>query len=214
MNTRGLTILSAVFRVLTWLLVALVALTTIITVIAIVRPSLFQSVSVSVPIGFAIEGAVGTVDIAANRFPVEVPHAVGRFTVRGDSRGMLAIVWLFVSVALGVAILATFQIRRLVQSAARGEPFEHGNHLIVRRLGWLALGLGVARSLYLLSTYLYTEGRLDSSLIHASLRFSPGGGYLVTGILLIALGEVFSRGERLQRDHDWGEADSGDVTTI
>jgi len=202
MNPKGLSALGTTIQILIWFTVVFAGLATVFTAIILVSPSVFDSVSVSIPIGFAVQGTAGSVDIGAGRYPIEISHAVGYVTVRGDSRGLLAIVWLFIAAGTSLAILAGVNLRRLVDSAARGEPFEHGNQVRVRRLGLMAIGMGLLRALYLLSTYLYTVERMNSTVVAASLRFDLGISFLIAGFVLLALGEVFDRGEQLQQDHD------------
>ena len=202
MKQKGLKVVSRILQVMIWISVTFLALGTVVTILIVAIPSLFESVNLSIPIGFALQGHPGSLEIGSRDFPIEVSHAVGYFTLRGNSTGMVAIAWAFLAVGTGVTIIAEVYLRRLVDSAARGEPFERGNALRMRRLGWMAIAMGVLRALYLLATYLYTVNRIESDVITASGRFDLGLPFIVAGIVLLALGEVFDRGEALQTDHD------------
>jgi hypothetical protein len=195
-------LVSRILQVVIWMTAAILALGTVVTILVVAAPSMFESVNLSIPIGFELQGKAGTLEIGSDSIPIEVSHAVGYFTLRGSSSGMVAIVWTFVGIGTAVAILAEIYLRRLVDSAARGEPFERGNALRMRRLGWMAIVMGVLRGLYLLATYLYTVNRMESGIIEASVQFDLGLGFIVAGVVLLALGEVFNRGEALQTDHD------------
>jgi hypothetical protein len=202
MNQKGLKVFAGILRAFNVALIVVGAVAIVVTALVVINPSMFESVSVSVPIGFTIEGQAGSIQMGSGSYPVEIDHATGLFTIRGDSRGLVAIVATFMVAGLALAWLGLRWLRLVVASASKGEPFEQGNEARVRSLGWLAIGMGILRGLYRAATYLYADAQLDSDVITASLRLDLGLAWIGAGAVLLALGEVFRRGNTLQQDHD------------
>ena len=187
---------------LVWIGSILMAVASILTVITLIDPELLGSPEIMFPVGFAVEGSDGWLKAGGRLIQFTVPRAVGYVAMSTEPRGAVALVWLFVCAGFSVMIIASLYLRRIIDSAARGEPFEQGNAGRIKVIGWAIAGFGVLRTLYFVATYFYTVDRIVSTSIRAELRLDLSIGYFAVGILMLALGDIFSKGEELQADHD------------
>ncbi len=121
------------------------------------------------------------------------------------------------AVLLVVAILVLLMLRRIAGSIAEGRPFGEANVARLRRVGWLLIGASlwsvahaaVSQSLLVGSVALADGARLLPAIsggtvtgetIRLAFEFQPG--WLIGGLIALALAEAFRIGAEYRQDSE------------
>jgi hypothetical protein len=200
--TQHLKGLYRVITVLMWTVVTAAALGTLLAVVTAIAPSISQHLKVTTFLTVEVDGASGVLETGRGTTEVRVTEARAAVTVSPTSAGLLAITALFAAAYLGVLCFITVNLRRIVRAVADGRPFVSGMAKSVQLVGWSAIGAAILGVIHRAVVYFYAVRHLVSDQLSPYLRLNPGIGYLVGGVLLILLGEIFRKGESLQQEHD------------
>lgn len=101
----------------------------------------------------------------------------------------------------GAVLAGGWQLRQVLASVARGEPFVHTNPRRIATIGWIILLLAVLQPLL---AYVPAAVVLRAAAIEEGIALSPtlllDGSTVLVGLLVLVLALVFREGARLHQE--------------
>ncbi|MFH1068365.1 MAG: DUF2975 domain-containing protein [Candidatus Glassbacteria bacterium] len=107
---------------------------------------------------------------------------------------MLSVVFLWLVLA--------WNLRKILRSFKTGQPFNLETIRRIRYIGLAVLGMELGNWVIALTTGLKYVGRLNIPEAEISLRSIPNIYFLLLGLLILVLAQIFELGVRLQEDSD------------
>jgi hypothetical protein len=113
---------------------------------------------------------------------------------------LVAVLWTYAAVALGLGVLSLHQLRRIFQRVRDGAPFDADNATRMRRLGALVLALALLDGVAGLVTSLAVRGGVVSGGLAVATGLRVNVPLVFVALVLVALAEVFRRGAELETE--------------
>ena len=113
---------------------------------------------------------------------------------------LFAVLWTYVTAAIGLTLLFLNHLRRIFQRVRSGAPFDVANVLRLRWLGLIALGLAMLNGVSELVTTLAVRDGVSSERLAVAPGVAVNGWLVFFGLVLLALAEIFRRGAVLEEE--------------
>jgi hypothetical protein len=161
---------------------------------------LLKSTTVAIKGIFLLISAFIAIELIVLPVLIFVPEGPGIFGGIKHAMGSVSVIE--VTFAFGVAsevmlLLILRGLRRIVDSALIGDPFVPANALLLRQIGWLALGINSAQ--IICDKIIFNLENLPAGSGIAEFFNIPWLGLLVT-MLIFVLARVFQRGSEMRAD--------------
>ncbi len=135
----------------------------------------------------------------------EVPNGVlnvmnGNFYVPVTNNWQNILLFLVGSIVMcTVLIVITYQLKKIFSSLRNNQPFDELNVLRIRNIGIVLIGFSLLQFLanIIVTRYSMYHFTWDKEL---SLTYTFNASYLVTGVLLIIVAEIFKEGVSLKEE--------------
>lgn len=83
-----------------------------------------------------------------------------------------------------------------------GNPFIRENGIRLRWIGTAVIGLGLAKAAFSIPATLFLTTRLDIPGIHFKYRVGIDGEYILIGLLILVLAEIFRVGAEMREEQE------------
>ena len=132
------------------------------------------------------------------RFVVEETSVDLRFPIEQLPWRVVAVLWLFVAVAMGLLVLTLYHLRRIFQRVRDGAPFDGQNALRLRTVGLLLLAAGGYNFVVELVVSLALRRAVVTGDFTVPVETNVDVPMIFVALGLVALAEVFRRGAELE----------------
>ncbi len=200
MRARGAAalFLRRVFDLAWYLLLAGGVAVIVLLIVGVLRPG---RVRVSMPAFLDMDSSAYAIYARYPRERGSLSAVTAQLGVPG-SRPLLIAAAAVIVVALGLAALVVFQLRRLLTAVVAGRPFATESARRVRLIGAAVLAAELLRAAVLFGASWWAHGHLHADGVRFREVFPVRLEVILLGVLLVLLGQVFDLGARLQQDHD------------
>jgi hypothetical protein len=190
-------ILSIILNVLWW--IECIGSGVLITVI-LVTAFLKQNISLNFPLAFS-SVTFKTVPSVSKNMPPGVMNVMnGNFYMPVDNNWQNILLLLVASIVIcSLLIIITYQLKLLFSSLSKNQPFDALNVLRIRNtgIGLIVLSLLLFFSNIIINQFLQSHFIWDEGI---SLTYKFNISYLVAGIILIIVAEIFNEGVTLKEE--------------
>jgi hypothetical protein len=154
------------------------------------------------PVGAEMRDAGATVDTRWGDAQLQVGDVRGslRLPISQLPWELFGVLWTYTAAAFALVLLFLHHLRRVLQRARDGAPFDPDNAGRLRWLGLLALALALLQGVAELLTALAVKRGLTDSSIHVPTGIHIDGRLVLFALLLLTLGEIFRRGAELEHE--------------
>jgi hypothetical protein len=127
---------------------------------------------------------------------------------RGITTGLVGASVLFALLSAGIFLWTLHQLRVLLRTVSRGQPFNPDNPVRIRRIGWMVIVYGLVSSLGG-----FVENAAQLSAVSAAVKQTFPGAFVgfsldfnlatfIIGLIILAIAQAFEAGVRLQHEQD------------
>jgi hypothetical protein len=190
-------ILSIILNVLWWIeCIGSGVLITVILVTAFFK----RNISLNFPLAFSSVTFKTVPSVSKNMPPGVINVMNGNFYMPVDNNWQNILILIAASIIIcSVFIIITYQLKLLFSSLSKNQPFDALNVLRIRNTGiWLiVLSLLLFFSNIIINQFLQSHFTWDEGI---SLTYKFNISYLVAGIILIIVAEIFNEGVTLKEE--------------
>jgi hypothetical protein len=190
-------ILSIIINVIWWIeCVGSGVLITVILAAAFLR----QNISLNFPLAFSSVTFKTVPAVSKNMPPGIISVMQGNFYMPVDNNWQNILVLLAASLIIcSVFIIITYQLKLLFSSLSKNQPFEALNVVRIRNtgIGLIVLSLLLFFSNIIVNQFLQSHFTWDKEI---ALTYQFNISYLVAGIILIIVAEIFNEGVTLKEE--------------
>jgi hypothetical protein len=158
-------------------------------------------VAMSIPVSLTVDAAthrVAAPPLGIDNAQLAELRGSLKFPVRRG--GLFAVTFVVVIGSLALVWWVLGQLRGLFRSLRDGRPFVPANATRVRRIGWALIAAELARSAVLYWEHSYAAAHFAAAGLTFSARPHLNAFAIVNGLIVLAIGEVFREGTRLDED--------------
>jgi hypothetical protein len=202
-QTSAVIALSEVLLNLLWIVLWIIlALITAAFIASTIQPERAQQV-LTFPIHFELtETGVLHVSETVDR-EVTIRRAEGRLKFQDRIPfGLRAYNYGAYLAAILLTLFILYMLRRMLSSLRGGSPFIRVNGKRLRWIGAAVIGLGLAKAAFTIPANLFLTARLDIPGIHPKYLVGIDGEYILIGLLILVLAEIFRVGAEMREEQE------------